>query len=252
MMERRFERALLLASVVGLLAFAGVPAPVAAQQDTELIAVPTTQSAAKADKQRARKRLRIDDGSAEQVISLADTTANKTVQIVVLNRFTPGANALPLSIDSIRILFPETCQAGDTGLRDGMTFEALIYVDTSSSGDPENAILVARQPFQVRPDDGRFTRIQLDTPVTVAAGDVWIGYTNSAPANQERVLYHAALDTTSDRGRSWIFYNQTGSSFTGNVLTDAQVRHTIAEEGVPGNWMIRARGRIGGASVEVE
>ena len=133
-----------------------------------------------------------------------------------------------------------------------MAFEALIYVDSSGSGDPENAILVARQPFDVRPNDRQFTRIRLDAPVTVTAGDVWIGYTNNAPANQDRVLYHAALDTTSDRGRSWIFYNLSGTSFTGNVLTDAQVRRTIAEEGVPGNWMIRAQGRIGGTSVEVE
>lgn len=251
-MKRQLQRVLSVATAAGLLAFAGFSTPGLAQQTSEIVAVPMTETAAKGAKQRARKRLRIDDGSAEQVISLADTAANKTVQTVVLNRFTPAANVLPLSIETVRILFPKTCQAGDTGLRDDMTFEVLIYVDTSGSGDPENAILVARQPFDVRPDDRQFTRIRLDTPVTVTTGDVWIGYTNSTPANQDRILYHAALDTTSDRGRSWIFYNRLGASFTGNVLTDAQVRHTIAEEGVPGNWMIRAQGRVGAASVEIE
>ena len=56
-------------------------------------------------------------------------------------------------------------------------------------------MLAARQPFELRPSDTRFQKIDLETPVTVTSGDVWVGYTNTVTATDERLIYHAAIDT---------------------------------------------------------
>jgi len=216
------------------------------QSGTRVVAVPTAQAARAADR-RARTKLKIDDGSAEQVVALTDDAQARTFQAVVLNRFTPTSNRLPFDLQSVLILFPKTCQAGDTGLRRGMNFEALVYIDPTGSGDPANAMLVAREPFEVRPSDTEFQKISLSTPVTVTSGDVWVGYTNTFTATDDHLIYHAALDTSSSAGRSWIFYNGVGSSFDGDVLANAQIRRLVDDEGIPGNWMIRAKGSIGGS-----
>jgi hypothetical protein len=220
-----------------------VPGPAAAaseQGGTRVVAVPAQAAAASDAERRARTKLRLDDGQQDFVVALADATGSRTFQAVILNRFTPTSNRLPLELDTVQILFPKTCQAGDTGLRAGMTFEALVYLDPSGSGDPASAMLVARQPFEVRPSDTEFQRIRLETPVTVTSGDVWVGYTNAFTATDTRLIYHAALDTSSSKGRSWIFYNGVGSNFDGDVLANAQFRRLVDDEGVPGNWMIRA------------
>jgi hypothetical protein len=240
----RSARAAILLAFAAALALAPGPAPAATQNGTRVVAVPVAASAAKADR-RARTKLKLDDGKADFVVALTDATASRTFQVVVLNRFTPTSNRLPFQLDIVQILFPKTCQAGDTGLRAGMPFEALVYLDPSGSGDPANAMLAARQPFEVQPSDTEFQRIRLDTPVTVTSGDVWVGYTNTFTATDSRLIYHAALDTSSSQGRSWIFYNGVGSNFDGDVLVNAQFRRLIDEEGAPGNWMIRAKGRIG-------
>ncbi len=231
------------------LGFVPVTGSVAAAQDddTLITAVPTAKTAQEeADKQRAKTKLKLDDGSAEQVVALSDEAKSRTFQAVILNRFTPTSNRLPLQLDTISILFPRTCQLGDTGLRNDMTFEALVYLDPTGSGDPANAMLVARKPFQVRPSDVQFQKITLDTPVTVTEGDVWVGYTNTFTATDNRLIYHAAIDTSSgSEGRSWIFYNGTTSNFDGDVLSNAAIQRTIDDQGISGNWMIRAKGRIG-------
>lgn len=241
----RSIRATTLVALVAALCLASGPAAVRAQDRGRVVAVPTQATAAQDAERRARTKLRLDDGTQDFVVALTDASGARTFQAVILNRFTPTANRLPLELDTVLILFPKTCQAGDTGLRTGMTFEALVYIDPSGSGDPANAMLVARQPFQVRPSDTEFQRIRLETPVTVTAGDVWVGYTNTFTATDSRLIYHAAIDTSSSQGRSWIFYNGVGSNFDGDVLANAQFRRLVDDEGVPGNWMIRAKGRIG-------
>lgn len=234
-----------LACVVALFVATTPTAPAAQQNGARIIASPAA-APAHADK-RARVKFRLDDGSQELVIALTDAEGTREVQAVVLNRFTPTSNRLPFDLDTIQILFPKTCQSGDTGLRTGMGFEALVYIDPSGSGDPANAMLVARQPFEIQPSNNRFQRIRLDTPVSVMSGDVWVGYTNSFSALDARPLFFAAVDTSSpSQGRSWIFYNTT-SNFTGDVLSDAQIRQTLEEAGAPGNFLIRARGHLSNA-----
>ena len=242
----RSARAALYFGLVAIFCLPLGPAAAVAQNGARVVAIPTGALATAADK-RARTKLRLDDGTQELVVALTDAAGSRTFQAVIVNRFTPTSNRLPLELDTVQILFPKTCQAGDTGLRAGMMFEALVYLDPSGSGDPANAMLAARQSFEVRPSDTEFQRIRLDTPVTVTSGDVWVGYTNTFSATDSRPLFFAAVDTSSSQGRSWIFYNSTGSPFGGDVLVTAQVRHLLDQEGVPGNWMIRAKGRIGGA-----
>ena len=237
----RSARTAILLALAATFCLAPGPTPAAAQDAGRIVAVP-----APAEK-RARTKLRLDDGRQDFVVALTDATGARTFQVVVLNRFTPTSNRLPFELDIIQILFPKTCQAGDTGLRAGMTFEALVYLDPSGSGDPANAMLVARQPFEVQPSDTEFQKIRLETPVTVTSGDVWVGYTNTFTASDSRLIYHAALDTSSSQGRSWIFFNGVGSNFDGDVLVNAQFQRTIDDQGAPGNWMIRAKGRIAGA-----
>ena len=231
--------AILLA--LATLCLAPGPAPAAAQDGGRVVAVPA------AAEKRARTKLKLDDGQQDFVVALTDATGARTFQAVILNRFTPTSNRLPFQLDIVQILFPKTCQAGDTGLRAGMAFEALVYLDPSGSGDPANAMLAARQPFEIQPSDTEFQKIRLETPVTVTSGDVWVGYTNAFTATDSRLIYHAALDTSSSKGRSWIFYNGVGSNFDGDVLINAQFRQLIDEAGAPGNWMIRAKGRIAGS-----
>jgi hypothetical protein len=224
-----------------------VPATPAAQQDPRITSAAVSQSA-QAEAAKAQTKLKLDDGSAEQVIALVDPTSKRDFQTVVLNRFTPAANTLPFTIDTVMIKFQKTCQAGDTGLRSSMTFDALVYLDPTGSGDPNNAMLVARQSFQVAPSDRKFQKIELTTPVQVTTGDVWIGYTNTSASTDDdsTPVYHAALDTTAPKGRSWIFYNQSSINFTGDLLSNAEVKQTIDAAGIPGNWLIRAKGRISG------
>jgi hypothetical protein len=240
-MRTRFKT--LSGTVLGLLlAAVSYPGAAAGQQVVRVpAAAANAESAALA---KSPNVLRLDDGTAEEVLSLSDPTNARSFQAVFLNRFTPSANQLPFTVQAVSIAFRKTCAAGNTGLRKSMTFQVVVYLDPEGTGNPANATLVTRQDFQVRPRDGGFQRIQLNTPVTVTGGDVWVGYTNSFSATDDRLLYHAALDTTNPKGRSWIFYN-IGGSFTGDVLQQAQIRRLIDDEGVPGNWMIRARGRVG-------
>jgi hypothetical protein len=229
-------------------AMAAAPLTQAAPQAQQIQEVPAerAQKAGAADEERrARVRFKLDDGTQESVISLNNEEQTRGLQAVLLNRFTPDEDELPLTIEVVSILFPRTCATGGTGLRRGMEFEVVIYLDPDGTGDPANATLALRQPFGIRPSDFRFQRIRLDEPVTVERGDVWIGYTNSATATDDRPIFHGALDRSSNKGRSWLFYNRS-SSFTGDVLAAAQVRVLTGEAGIPGNWMIRARGESGG------
>jgi len=241
-MRNRFST--LQMSLVALLVGASFAVgPVSGQQ---LVGVPAEKAGASKveDNAKARNRLKLDDGTPELVLSLTDAERTKSLQAVILNRFTPAANQLPFVLESVSIAFRATCQVGDTGLRSSMPFQVVVYVDPTGSGDPANTELIRRQEFNVRPRDGKFQKIVLNDPVTVESGDVWIGYTNSFTSVDDRVLYHAAIDTTNPKGRSWIFYN-VSSNFDGDVLENAQVKRTVDEEGIAGNWLIRGRGSVG-------
>src|SRR5262245_53155087 len=148
-------RAGILAGILGASLSLVISAP-AAQGDQELRLSAVPASAAVSADKRGRTKLRLDDGQQDFVVALTDGEHARTVQAVVLNRFSPSTNRLPLALDTVMILFPKTCQAGDTGLRAGMAFEVLVYVDASGSGDPANAMLVARQPIEIEPSDSKF------------------------------------------------------------------------------------------------
>lgn len=245
-----------IAALVGSVLLVGAPfaasgaaAPGSNQKGTgQIVISPAEANGAVTSDKRAngRTKLKLDDGSQEVVIGLTDSTNAQAFTSVVVNRFTPSANQLPLTLDTVLILFPQTCQSGNTGLRSSMTFTVVVYVDPSGSGNPANATLAASQDFQLMPDDDVFQKIRIDDPVAVAGGDVWVGYINSSSAVDPRPIFHAALDTTHPKGRSWIFFNDIGDNITsGDLLSSADTKELIDAEGTPGNWLIRARGRVG-------
>ena len=47
------------------------------------------------------------------------------------------AQLLPFTIDTVSILFPVSTSAGETRIIPGSTFEMLIYVDETASGNPD-------------------------------------------------------------------------------------------------------------------
>jgi hypothetical protein len=189
----------------------------------------------RAERRANGPRLRLDDGTAEQVIGVADSEdQTKGLQAVVANVFTPDPAVLPLTINRVMVLFPK-----------GMTFEVVVYLDPTGSLDPDNAELATRQTFALKPSDTRLQKVTLDNPVTVEQGDVWVGYINSVTGTNPEFIFHAALDTTNPKGRSWIFYNRAGSSFTGDRLANAQFQRQVNEPDFNGNWIIRAAGQTG-------
>lgn len=188
--------------------------------------------------------LSVDDGSVEGALGVVSTDPQQTSgnQAFFLNRFSPTASQLPLTIDSVSILFPTSTSAGSTFLQSGQFFELLIFVDPSGSGLPANTTKKVQQGFTIQPSNTEFQEILLSLPIVIQSGDVWIGFTNTVTATDNRPLFPAAIDTTPPSlGRSWVFFNgQVGDHFNGPLDTaDNQVV-------LNGNWLIRANGQTGG------
>jgi hypothetical protein len=240
----RWFSLIVIVAAVGTLAVPAAP--------TQQANVVRMRAAAKAGQeaggQQGRVRLRLDDGSAEETLLFGIEEKAPNMQVVFLNRFTPRAEQLPLAIDTIQILFRTRNGGGGPGMRKGLPFEALIYLDPSGSGDPSQTTLVLRQAFETRPSDTRLQKIRLSSPVLVESGDVWVGYTNTVSASDPtRIFYHGALDTTGEsEQRSWAFYNpSSGEPFSGESLAEAGAANLIDDCCEAGNWIIRARGVTG-------
>ena len=188
--------------------------------------------------------LSIDDGSYESNRGYALQDGSAGSQGVALNRFTPDPNLLPLTIDTVSMLFPLMTPGGiSTRLEPGMPFDVLVYVDPSGSGNPANTSLAVRQPFSLAPSDTIVQEVRLESPVLVQSGDVWVGFTNTVTRSDSRAIYPLTIDLSSEaQGRSWGFSNSSdGSShFGGDVLSEA------ASAGIlPYNFLIRAGARGG-------
>jgi hypothetical protein len=207
-----------------------------------LVAVPTAGPVAA--QAPTAGTLQLDDGSFETVLGVVSGDQQTGYQSVQLNRFTPDQVMLPLTIDTISILFPTRDRSGNlTGLRSGQTFQVLVYTDPAGTGDPANAKLRLRQNVRLAPNNSRFQDIALSPPVTIQSGDVWIGYTNTITRTTHDPIFHGALDLSSSRGRSWIFFDDDGGDFSEDDLSTAPVKSTVDALGFGGNWLIRASGR---------
>src|SRR5262249_812875 len=98
-------------------------------------------------------QLTLDDGSYEFATRVTGPQGQTGAPAVFLNCFMPTADQLPVTIDTVSILFPTSDQYGDTGLFPQQTFQVLVYVDPDSTGDPRNAELVRRVTFDLEPSN---------------------------------------------------------------------------------------------------
>lgn len=187
--------------------------------------------------------LSLDDGSFESALGVTDQYNEVGSQAVYLNRFTPEASQLPITIDTIAILFPVETEY-PTGLMPGMPFEVLVYLDPSSNENPIAASLVRRQAFLVYPSNYDFQYITLDEPVTVDQGTVYIGFTNSITAQTNAPIFPGAIDTDTLSLLSFAFFNtELYSHFDGTLLSEATSGPVVLN----GTWLIRAYYSTGGA-----
>ena len=251
----RFRRSSLArASVLVLLAFFGATAAIphdAQQRGMSLRALgdPATSTS---DGALAVMRspgdqpdvLQLDDGSAEAAFGITNNPPTFGNQGVFLNRFTIPDELLPFTIDTVSILFPVSTSAGSTDIIPGSTFEMLIYVDETASGNPDVTELKVRRSFAVQPSNTVFQEISTGTPLTIQSGDVWVGFTNTVTSVDNLPTFPAAADFAAPQGRSWAFFNDDpGSHFDGGALANAE----IAQIGQL-NWLIRATGQRGGST----
>jgi hypothetical protein len=191
------------------------------------------------------QQLSLDDGSSEFSVGVTDDAGHVGSQGVFLNCFTPPASSLPLTIDTVSILFPTSDQFGSTGLFPGQSYEALVYVDPDSTGDPRDADLVARVPFDLEPSNTLFQNVTLDDPVTVSVGTVYVGFTDPYVAVTHEAIYPVAVDTDSTARASYAFHNLSpGDDFDGEHLADAENGGFVFPDG---SFMIRAFYTTGGS-----
>lgn len=182
--------------------------------------------------------LQVDDGSFETSFGVVNQNQTLGSQGYFLNRFTVPQERLPFTIDSVSILFPVT----NSNLHGGEQFDVLVFDGPSGTSDASGTTLRARKSFLVHPSNTTFQLIQLDLPVVVLNGDVWVGFTNTSTRNDARPIFPAAADTNSDQARSWIFFNNQVDNHFDGPLTTADVGTIIHQ----GNWLIRANGQPGG------
>ena len=90
--------------------------------------------------------LRLDDGIVDTVLGV--TNEETSNQAVYLNRFSPDPELLPITIDTVSILFPLVDPNGfETGLRPRMTFQVLVYVDEVAGYAPPTAEPATKKPI---------------------------------------------------------------------------------------------------------
>jgi hypothetical protein len=188
--------------------------------------------------------LKIDDDSAEYFVGVMNEAGRIGAQAVYLNCFTPDSAELPLTIDSVSIVFPTGEQNALTGLSEGQSFDALVYVDADATGDPRNARLANRTHFELTPSNTVPQTVVLTEAVTVLSGSVYVGFTDSYVATTHAPLYPAALDIDTQTGASYIYSDLgPGDDFEGDDLA-------AAENGgfsIRGTFLIRAFYRTGGS-----
>jgi hypothetical protein len=185
-----------------------------------------------------------DDGTVESAFGITDRPPTFGNQGVFLNRFTIPDELLPFSIDTVSILFPvSTASGGPTGIIPGSTFEIVVYVDETGSGNPDVTQLKVQRSFAVQPSNTVFQEVATGAPVTIQSGDVWIGFTNTVTATDNRPIFPAAADTNAPQGRSWAFFNGSAGEHFSGPLANAE-----RAEIVQANWLIRATGQQGGST----
>ncbi|MCP3980189.1 MAG: hypothetical protein GY716_12865 [bacterium] len=143
-----------------------------------------------------------------------------TTLLAWVNRFTPGAQRLPLTIDRLEIYVNREVPIT------GRSVRILVYSDPAGTGDMANATLVYQETTVIPPEGAGangYDLYPLASPVTITSGEFYVGLidlvSDGAPA-------FASFDPIV-QGNAWAAFNSLspGAFFQ------------VAE----GNWYVRAR-----------
>ena len=109
------------------------------------------------------EELRADDGGAN-----GSSAFGGDAQAAWVKRFTPPC--LPFALAGVDML------VSSSSVSPGRDIRVLVYADPSGSGDPANAALVHSEDTTVQVVGSDWNRFELAAPVTVAAGDLYLGF----------------------------------------------------------------------------
>ncbi len=180
--------------------------------------------------------LALDDGSAEDSIGL--TTGG---QFLWFNRFTPAADAFPMTLDEVSSLFPPMWISG-------AQMQVVVYQDVDH--DPTNgASYMGGETFAVTANDlTTWNTFSLAEPIEFEQPcDVLIGLINRSGSSGVSD-FPASIDLTASQQRSWI------GLYSGVIPTEPQLPaddtfDLIDDLGFAGNWTLRGRATSGGDDV---
>lgn len=128
----------------------------------------------------------------------------ETLKIAWGTRFTLPAESTPFTLTQVGLLI--VAAEGPRGLLPGEAIEIVILSDPGGTGDPKNAVVVYRQPDTVQEltTEGGFV-YQLDTPVTVSQGDLYIMVVDRSTDEEGSVLFYYSKDNGAENtDRSFI------------------------------------------------
>jgi hypothetical protein len=179
-------------------------------------------------------QLVLDDDTADSQVGAAQGQSSK--QFLWFNRF--SANQL-FHLEEIWVLFPV-----DPVLQSGFPVQLVVFTDTD--GDPSNgATLVHAENSTVQVADGNtFSIYPLAASLLIDPGsDVLIGVVPRYIVSGVTPLSGpAAIDTTSDLGRSWIAIWLADPPDPPSLPSDSITAPIATFVAGGGNWMIRGFG----------
>lgn len=176
--------------------------------------------------------LELDDGVSDTGIGV--TAGDR--QFLFLNRFTPSADSFAFQLKQIQVYFRSDSQAAV-----GDPIRLVVYENTIGNTDPaDGATFLASFDVTVVDPSDTWNVYDLPSPVALnGPGDVLIGVI--ALKKPGTAYFPAALDQTSNQGRSWIGL-WTGDAPVPPTLPSDDIWSLIDSQGWPGNWMIRGYG----------
>jgi hypothetical protein len=181
----------------------------------------------------------VDDGSQENNIGLTSGG-----QFLWLNRFTPAPGEFPFTLDEVQILF-------DTGIGVNVGEIVDVYIYSDADGNPANGATweASYTNLAVQATDGTTWSVyDLGAGVDLTGpGDVLIAVVNRT-AGTNPGEYPASIDQTASQQRSWVGIYNAGNPGNPPTLPADAFFNTIDNAGLPGNWMVRGSGEIGGGT----
>ena len=215
------------------LAAAAAAAPIDPADIDNWSVAPLTSSVA-ADRAPGQQpvELILDDGSREADVGLSDVAAFQFLWFNQFERPFPG-----IDLEEIQVLFPPGPE-----IVPGAEIQLVVYFDADR--DPSNGaeLLTAFDDVIQVVDGTTFSVYPVDPPLRVIEeGDILIGVVNRfVESGVSPPSRPAALDTTTDQGRSWV------ALWTGDPPSVPDLPPDLFLSTIdflePGNWMIRGSG----------